>query len=91
MNALQREANRYLNARALLDDLRKYERYITYAKYRKLRKRALEGDVMGATKELGRIVLERREGINRVRKDDAKRGTDKGYHFRGYRKDDATQ
>lgn len=60
MNALNREVNRYIKARALLDDLRKYDRYITYEEFKRLRKQALEGDVMGATKELGRIVLERR-------------------------------
>lgn len=60
MNALNREVNRYIRARALLDDLRKYDRYITYEEFKRLRKQALEGDVMGATKELGRIVLERR-------------------------------
>lgn len=60
MNALNREVNRYIKARALLDDLRKYDRYITHEEFKRLRKQALEGDVMGATKELGRIVLERR-------------------------------
>lgn len=60
MNALNREVNRYIKARALLDDLRKYERYITYEEFKKLRKWALEGDITGATKELGKIILERR-------------------------------
>lgn len=60
MNALNREVNRYIKARTLLDDLRRYERYITYEEFKRLRKQALEGDVIGATKELGRIVLERR-------------------------------
>lgn len=59
-NALNREVNRYIKARALLEDLRKYDRYITYEEFKALRKQALEGDVMGATKKLGRIVLERR-------------------------------
>lgn len=60
MNALNMEVNRYLKARTLLDDLRRYERYITYEEFRRLRKQALEGDVIGATKELGKIILERR-------------------------------
>lgn len=60
MNALQNEVNRYIKARTLLDDLRRYQKYITYEEFRALRKQALEGDVLGATKKLGNIVLERR-------------------------------
>lgn len=60
MNALQREANRYIKARTLLDDLRRYQKYITYEEFKALRKRALEGDVHGATQELGEIIIERR-------------------------------
>lgn len=60
MNALQREANKYLRARQVLDDLRRYDNYLSYAEYKAIRKQALEGDQIGAIKKLGQLLLERR-------------------------------
>ena len=61
MNALQREANRYLKARPVLDDLRRYEHFLSYVEYKAIKKQALEGDTLGALKKLNKIVLERRD------------------------------
>ena len=53
------DASRYLRARLILSDLREKLRFgkITWQQYSTLRGQALAGDVDGAVKGLGRVLL----------------------------------
>jgi len=61
---VQYDAGRYLKARLILNDLREKLRFgkISYQQYAKLRGQALAGDVDGAVKGLGRVLLRNAEG-----------------------------
>ena len=58
------DASRYLKARLILSDLREKLRFgkITWQQYSTLRGQALAGDVDGAVKGLGRVLLRNAEG-----------------------------
>ena len=58
------DASRYLRARLILSDLREKLRFgkITWQQYSTLRGQALAGDVDGAVKGLGRVLLRNSEG-----------------------------
>ena len=60
----QEDALRYLKARLILSDLREKLRFgkITWQQYSTLRGQALAGDVDGAVKGLGRVLLRNAEG-----------------------------
>ena len=53
------DASRYLRARLILSDLREKLRFgkITWQQYSTLRRQALAGNVDGAVKGLGRVLL----------------------------------
>ena len=58
------DASRYLRARLILSDLREKLRFgkITWQQYSTLRGQALAGDVDGAVKGLGRVLLRNSKG-----------------------------
>ena len=58
------DASRYLKARLILSDLREKLRFgkITWQQYSTLRGQALAGDVDGAVKGLGRVLLRNSKG-----------------------------
>lgn len=54
--SVKQDAQRYLKAREFLDKLRKSQGKLDAQTYRTLRGQALNGDVEGAEKGLGRIL-----------------------------------
>ncbi len=60
----QEDALRYLKARLILNDLREKLRFgkISWQQYSTLRGQALAGDVDGAVKGLGKVLLRNAEG-----------------------------
>lgn len=56
---IQAEAARYRRALPILEELRRCRKWIGDAKFAELRKRAISGDVDGATRALGKLMNSR--------------------------------
>ena len=53
---IREEAARYRKALPILEELRRCRKWIGDAKFTELRKRAISGDVDGATRALGKLM-----------------------------------
>ena len=62
--AIQDDAERYLKAHNILSDMRKkyLKKRISYDQYKKLREKAISGNIVGATKGLEDILGKKERG-----------------------------